>query len=147
MPVRVFEPEVALAEVDAARDAGVDHPLQRAVDGRAADPRVLRADQLDELVRAEVPFLLHEEVDDDVALARTAAAGGPMLLDELGGERESGHSSGIAQALNDEPHPQVDLAFGFLMVKPPPMLLSTKSTSAPFEVPQADRDRRTAGRR
>ena len=138
VPVRVFVAEVALAEVDAARDSGVDHPLQRAVDGRAADPAVLRADQLDELVRAEVPFLLHEEVDDDVALARTAAAGGPMLLNELG-SRGNRHSSGIAQALNDEPHPQVDLAFGFLMVKPPPMVLSTKSTSAPFEVPQADR--------
>src|SRR5688572_2904075 len=36
------------------------------------------------------------------------------------------------QALKDEPQPQVDLAFGFLMVNPPPMLLSTKSTSAPL---------------
>ena len=32
---------------------------------------------------------------------------------------------------NDEPHPQVDFAFGFLIVKPPPVTLSTKSTSAP----------------
>src|SRR5207253_9654779 len=31
----------------------------------------------------------------------------------------------------DEPQPQVDLAVGFLMVKPPPVTLSTKSTSAP----------------
>ena len=34
--------------------------------------------------------------------------------------------------LNDEPQPQVDFAFGFLMVKPPPVMLSTKSTSAPL---------------
>ncbi len=34
-------------------------------------------------------------------------------------------------ALNDDPHPHVDFAFGFLMVKPPPVTLSTKSTSAP----------------
>ena len=31
---------------------------------------------------------------------------------------------------NDEPHPQVDFAFGFLIVNPPPVTLSTKSTSA-----------------
>ena len=37
----------------------------------------------------------------------------------------------LPHTLKDEPHPQVDLAFGFLIVKPPPMLLSTKSTSAP----------------
>ena len=35
-------------------------------------------------------------------------------------------------ALNDDPQPQVELAFGFLMVKPPPVMVSTKSTSAPF---------------
>ncbi len=35
-------------------------------------------------------------------------------------------------ALNDDPQPQVDFAFGFLMVKPPPVMVSTKSTSAPF---------------
>ena len=131
VPVRVFVTVAALAKIDAARDAGIDHPLQRAVDGGAADPAVFRADQLDQLVGAEVAFLLHEEVDDDIALARTAAAGGPMRLNELGGGRNR-HSSGIAQALNDEPHPQVDFAFGFLMVKPPPMVLSTKSTSAPL---------------
>ena len=34
--------------------------------------------------------------------------------------------------LNDEPQPQVDVAFGFLMVKPPPVTVSTKSTSAPL---------------
>src|SRR3989454_4735521 len=33
---------------------------------------------------------------------------------------------------NDWPQPQVDVAFGFLMVKPPPVTVSTKSTSAPF---------------
>src|SRR5947207_14764503 len=33
--------------------------------------------------------------------------------------------------LKDEPQPQVDFAFGFLIVKPPPVTLSTKSTSAP----------------
>ena len=32
----------------------------------------------------------------------------------------------------DDPQPQVDLALGFLMVKPPPVTVSTKSTSAFF---------------
>ena len=42
------------------------------------------------------------------------------------------HERCLGYTLNDEPQPQVDLAFGFLMVKPPPVTLSTKSTSAPF---------------
>src|SRR6185503_15694036 len=32
---------------------------------------------------------------------------------------------------NEEPQPQVDVACGFLIVKPPPVIVSTKSTSAP----------------
>src|SRR6185436_7273041 len=32
---------------------------------------------------------------------------------------------------NDEPQPQVDVAWGFLIVNPPPVTVSTKSTSAP----------------
>ena len=32
----------------------------------------------------------------------------------------------------DEPQPQVDFAFGFLIVKPPPVMVSMKSTSAFF---------------
>src|SRR5467141_1046684 len=34
--------------------------------------------------------------------------------------------------LNDCPQPHVDVAFGFLIVKPPPVIVSTKSTSAPL---------------
>ena len=37
--VRGLEAEAAFAEVDLAGDAGVDHPLQRAIDGGAADAR------------------------------------------------------------------------------------------------------------
>jgi hypothetical protein len=32
----------------------------------------------------------------------------------------------------DDPQPQVDLAFGFLNVNPPPVIVSTKPTSAFF---------------
>ncbi|MND02427.1 hypothetical protein D3C83_218100 [compost metagenome] len=48
------------------------------------------ADQLDELVRAEVAVLSQEDVDDEVALAGSAAAGRAQLLDELfrGGNRQ-----------------------------------------------------------
>ena len=38
MPVGVLEAEAAFAEIDLPRDARVDHPLQGAVDRRAADP-------------------------------------------------------------------------------------------------------------
>jgi hypothetical protein len=33
----------------------------------------------------------------------------------------------------DDPQPQVDLALGFLIVNPPPVIVSTKSTSAFFK--------------
>ena len=74
VPVGVLEPEAPLAEVDLPRDAGVDHPLQRAVDGRAADPLVLAPDQIDQVVGAEMPLLAQEDVDDAIALAGSLAA-------------------------------------------------------------------------
>ena len=40
--VRMLEAEPAFAEVDFARDARIHHPLQRAVDGGAADARPCR---------------------------------------------------------------------------------------------------------
>ena len=43
VPVRGLEAEAPFAEIDLAGDAGVDHPLQRAVDGGAADAGDLRA--------------------------------------------------------------------------------------------------------
>ena len=39
----------------------------------------------------------------------------------------------------DDPQPHVDLAFGLLMVNPPPVMVSTKSTSAFFKILDADR--------
>ena len=86
MPVGVLEAEAALAEVDLARDARVHHPLQRAVDGGAADPLVLAPDQIDEIVGAEVPLLAEEHVDDQVALAGALAAGGPQAVEVRGGD-------------------------------------------------------------
>src|SRR6266850_7284605 len=57
LAVRMLEPEPPFAEVDFARDTCVHHPLQRAVDGGAADALILAANEVDEVVGAEVPFL------------------------------------------------------------------------------------------
>ena len=79
VPVGVLEAELAFAEVDLAGDAGVDHPLQRAVDGGAADPLILAADEVDEIVGGEVAFLAEKDVDDQVALARRLLPAGRRL--------------------------------------------------------------------
>ena len=75
LTVRVLEAEPPLAEIDLARDAGVHHPLQRAVDGGAADAVVVLANQIDEIVGAEMSFLTQEDVDDLLPLAGALAAG------------------------------------------------------------------------
>ena len=127
LPVGMLEAETAFAEVDLAGDAGVHHPLQRAVDGGAADALIFAPDEVDEVVGAEVPFLAQEHVDDLFPLAGALAA---RRLEP--GEVLEGGRPRRAQTLNDDPHPQVEIAFGFLMVKPPPVTVSTKSTSAPL---------------
>ena len=82
MPVRVLEAELAFAEIDLAGDAGLDHPLQRAVDGGAADALVFAADEVDQIVGADVALLPQEDVDDEVALAGALAAGRAQAVDE-----------------------------------------------------------------
>ena len=71
---RRLETRTALAEVDLARNARADHPLQRAIHGGAADPRVLTVHQIAEIVRAEVAFLPEKDVQDAVAFAGALAA-------------------------------------------------------------------------
>ena len=51
---------------------------------------------------------------------------------QLGRRTQVRPLSAAGYASNDWPHPHVDLAVGFLMVNPPPVRLSTKSTSAPL---------------
>ena len=122
---------------------------------RASSRRISR----NQFVGAEMSALAQEDIDDEVALAGAATAGGPMRFDELQSATTWAHQScapartharrpdtrhrrapsrTVSYALNDDPQPQVDLAFGFLMVNPPPMLLSTKSTSAPCRYAGAD---------
>ena len=74
LPVGVLEPRAPLTEVDLAGDARVHHPLQRAVDGGAADATVVLADDVHQIVGAQVTFLAQEHVDDLLALARALAA-------------------------------------------------------------------------
>ena len=81
MAVGVLEAEAAFAEVDLAGDARLLHPLQRAVDGGAADLLVFAADQIVEIVGGEVPLLAEEHVDDEIALAGAFAAGGPEAVE------------------------------------------------------------------
>src|SRR5437762_13545687 len=69
LPVGMLEAEPPFAEIDLAGDPGVHHPLQRAVDGGAADPLIFAADEIDEVVGAEVSFLAQEYGDDLVPLA------------------------------------------------------------------------------
>ena len=81
MPVRVLEAEAAFAEVDFPRDAGVHHPLQRAVDRRPADAMVFALDQIDEIVGAQMSLLAKEHVDDQIALAGPLGAGGTKPIE------------------------------------------------------------------
>ena len=74
LPVRVLEPEAAFAEIDLARNPGIDHPLERAVHGCPADALILATDDVDQIVGAEVSLLAEEHVDDLLALAGALAA-------------------------------------------------------------------------
>src|SRR5258705_2484691 len=74
LAVGVLEAEAAFAEIDLAGDAGVHHPLHRPVDGCAADALIFAANQVDEVVGAEMSFLAQEHVDDLFPLARPLAA-------------------------------------------------------------------------
>src|SRR3954462_2917392 len=64
------------AEVDLARDAGADHPLQRAIHGRAADTGGFAPHLVDEVVGADMPLLTKEHLHDAIAFAGATAACG-----------------------------------------------------------------------
>ena len=96
--IRVLEPETALAEVDLARDPRLLHPLERAVDGGAADLLILAADQIVQVVGGQMSFLAEEDIDDEVALAGAFAPGRPEAV-EVGGRRFHGQLSAISHRL------------------------------------------------
>jgi hypothetical protein len=69
----MLETETTLAEIHFSSNASVHHPLQRAVDGGAADSVVFVADEIDEIVGAEMSLLPEEHVHDLLALAGALA--------------------------------------------------------------------------
>jgi len=141
LTIGVLEPESPLAKVDLAGDARINHPLQGAIHRCTADAVIITSNEIDQIVGAEMAFLSQEDVDNLLALAGALATGW-LQPSEIWNcvQRLSAHLLSLtfdagrarSQALNDCPHPHVDVAFGFLMVNPPPVTVSTKSTSAPL---------------
>ena len=86
MTIGVFEPEPPFAKIDLARDPRLFHPLQRAVDGGAADFLIFPLDQVVQIIGRQMPFLAKKDIDDEIALAGTFAAGRPEAV-EVGGRR------------------------------------------------------------
>ena len=137
----MLEAESSLAEVDLAGNARIDHPLQRAIHRCTADAVILMSNEIDQIVGAEMSFLTEEDVDNLLPLAG-ALATSRLQPTEIWNSCQGylpifvcwTFDAGRArsQALNELPHPHVDVAFGFLIVNPPPVTVSTKSTSAPL---------------
>jgi len=80
LPVRVLEPEAAFAEIDFAGDTRVHHPLQGAVDGGAADAVVVLANEVEQIVGAQVSFLAQEDIQNLLALAGSLTASGFQIV-------------------------------------------------------------------
>ena len=76
--IRRLETRSAVAEIHLARDAGADHPLQRAVHGGAPDARILATDEIAQIVRAQMTLLADEDIEDSIALGGALAAGWPQ---------------------------------------------------------------------
>jgi hypothetical protein len=89
MAIGMFETKPTLTKVDLARDARIDHPLQRAIDGGAADAVIFAFDETDQIVSTEVPLLAEENVDDLVAFAGALGSSGPQPVDVRNGNRHS----------------------------------------------------------
>src|SRR5688572_19827862 len=81
MSVGVFEPKPTLTEINLAGNARFHHPLQRAINGGAADPVIFALDQVNEVVGAEVSLLPEEHVHDQIAFAGAFGASRPELIE------------------------------------------------------------------
>lgn len=75
MAIGMLETESPLAEVDLPGNPGVDHPLERSIDGGPADPLIFAANEVNEVIGAEVTLLAHEHIDNLFPLTRPFAAG------------------------------------------------------------------------
>ena len=79
VPVGRLEPRASFAEVHLAGESLVHHPLQRAIHRGAADSRILAVHEADEIVGAQMAFLLKERAEDVFALGGTLAARGAKV--------------------------------------------------------------------
>jgi hypothetical protein len=70
-----LESRASLAEVDLVREAGGDHPLQCAVDGRAANPGIFLPNEIVQLVGGQMASMPQEDIQDTVALTRALSSG------------------------------------------------------------------------
>jgi len=73
VPVRRLESRAALAEVNLTRDSGANHPLERSVYCRSADPWIGPAKHRNQIVRAQMTLLAQEGVHDPVAFGGALA--------------------------------------------------------------------------
>ena len=60
----MLEAKASLTEVDLAGNLRIHHPLQGPVDGRSTDLLVFLLDEVDQIVRAEMPLLAKEDIED-----------------------------------------------------------------------------------
>jgi hypothetical protein len=72
---RRFKARPTFTEIDLSGDPGVDHPLQGPIDGGAADTSVFSANQIAEIVRAQMSLLAEKDVENAVAFCGTFPAG------------------------------------------------------------------------
>jgi len=77
----VLEPKPPVTEIDLAGDFSINHPLQRAVDGGAADLLVLLTHQVDQVVGTEMAVLAQENADDQIAFTGALSAGRPKAIE------------------------------------------------------------------
>ena len=71
--IRGLETGPAFAEIDLPRHAGTEHPLQGAIDRRAADAGILATDDIEQIVGAEMPLLAQEQTQDEITFAGALA--------------------------------------------------------------------------
>src|SRR5260221_11526719 len=78
MAERRLEARAALTEVHLACEPRPHHPLQRAIHSGAADAWILAADEIAQIVGAQVAFLAHEDRENPIAFAGPLATSGPQ---------------------------------------------------------------------
>jgi hypothetical protein len=84
MSIRLLEPETPLTEIDLAGDTRIHHPLKSAVHRRPADAPIFFANEIDQVVGAEVSLLAEKRIDDEIALGGALSPGWAHAFDVAG---------------------------------------------------------------